>query len=88
MHCISTRDLTALAYERGEEFDPALMPTPDLIEDLGTAMGAAPLLGEPGSYERRRRRARERRTDASVPDWFSVDDLVPDGMALVHGEPV
>ncbi len=88
MHCISTRSLAALAYERGEEFDPALMPTPELMEDLGAAMRAAPLTGEPGSYERRRRRERERRMLTRVPEWFSADDLVPDGMAVIHGEPV
>ena len=44
MHCVSTRAMAALAYERGEEFDPAMMPTPELVEDLGSAMGAMPLI--------------------------------------------
>ena len=88
MQCISMRSVAALAYERGEEFDPALMPTPQLVEDLGSAMGAVALTGEPGSYERRRARERERRMLARVPEWFSADDLVPEPMRVVHGEPV
>ena len=88
MQCISMRSVAALAYERGEEFDPALMPTPQLVADLGSAMGAVALQCEPGWYERRRARERERRLLARVPEWFSVDDLVPERLAVVHGEPV
>ena len=88
MHCVSTRLMAALAYERGEEFDPALMPTPGLVEDLGVAGSATPVIGEPGSFERRRLRAREQRLLERVPDWFSADDVVPDRLAAVHGEPV
>ena len=88
MQTPSMRFVAALAYERGEEFDPALMPPPELVEDLGVAGAAMPLVGEPGSYERRRRRERERRMLERVPAWFSADDLVRDSTALVHGEPV
>jgi len=80
--------MVALACERGEESDPALMPTPELVEDLGAAGGAMALTSGPGRYERRRRRERERRMLARVPEWFSADDLVPDGPAVIHGEPV
>ena len=34
MHTPSTRILSALAYERGEEFDPELALTSDLLEAL------------------------------------------------------
>ena len=88
MQTPSMRFVAALAYERGEEFDPALMPTPELVEDLGTAGSAIPLVGEPGSYERRRRQERERRMLERVPAWFSADDLVPERVAVIHGEPV
>jgi len=88
MHSVSTRVLAALAYERGEEFDPPSFPTPDLMEELRSAMGATPLACEPGPYARRRLRERERRAYARVPDWVSADDLVPDPVAAVHGEPV
>ncbi len=88
MQTPSMRFVAALAYERGEEFDPALMPAPELVEDLGVAGAAMPVIGEPGSYERRRRRQRERRLLERVPEWFSADDLTPNGPAVVHGEPV
>ena len=34
MHTPSIRTLAAIAYERGEEFDPALMLSPALAESL------------------------------------------------------
>ena len=86
MQCISTRAMVALGYERGEEFDPGA--------DAHAGAGGGPRGGrwgdgptsEPGRYERRRRR--ERRMLARVPEWFSADDLVPDGPVVIHGEPV
>ena len=88
MQTPSMRFVAALAYERGEEFDPALMPTPELVANIGVAGAAMPVIGEPGSYERRRRRERERRLLERVPAWFSADDLVRDDMTVIHGEPV
>ena len=92
MRTLSIRTLAALAYERGEEFDPGAMPTPALVEWLSQASAAAPIVSGPGPYEIRRRRRRERRTSSGdVPDWFSPGDLVDGGVAgasgaLVHGE--
>ena len=88
MQTLSMRSAAALAYERGEEFDPALMPSPDVVEQLMAAMGAIRPVSGPGEYERRRLRQRERRMLARVPDWFSLDDLVREPVAVVHGEPV
>ena len=34
MHTLSTRILSALAYDRGEEYDPAEPLAPDLLEAL------------------------------------------------------
>ena len=34
MHTPSTRILSALAYDRGEEYDPGLPPSPALVEAL------------------------------------------------------
>jgi len=43
MHTPSIRTLAAIAYERGEEFDPALMLSPALAESLqSAAQSAAP----------------------------------------------
>src|SRR4051812_9236895 len=75
----SPRTMAALAYERGEEFDPG-MPTltAALAEDLSLIGGARIIECEASALERRRRRDRERRAAYQVvPDWFSVDDLVP-----------
>ncbi len=41
MRTPSIRTLAALAYERGEEFDPALMLSPALAEQLDSASTAA-----------------------------------------------
>ena len=75
----STRTMAALAYERGEEFDPAMPAvTTALVEDLTLIGGARAVECELSALERRRRRERERRAAyAAVPSWFSVDDLVP-----------
>jgi hypothetical protein len=89
MHTPSTRALAALAYERGEEFDPGAMPPPVMVEQLRLADRARPLLAAPSDYERRRRRERERRTAlAAVPGWFSADDLLAGPLELVGGEPI
>ena len=60
MHTPSTRILSALAYDRGEEYDPAEPVAPDLLEALSLVDQARPLIGEDGPYERARQRRRER----------------------------
>ena len=81
MHTLSTRTLCALAYERGEEYDPALPPiTPALIAELELFEHARPIIGEPGEVERRRQADRDRRRRSRelsrIPDWFSAEDLI------------
>ena len=76
MHTLSTRTLSALAYERGEEYDPTMPVAPDLLEAMSLAERARPVIGEDGPYERARQRRRERRERASIPDWFSAEDLI------------
>lgn len=89
MRTPSTRTLAALAYERGEEFDPAVVPTPALVEWLSAASAAAPIVSGPGPYERRRRRERERRRALSeTPAWLRAEDLLGPPVRLVNGEPV
>ena len=76
MHTPSTRILSALAYDRGEEYDPSMV-TPDLLESLSLVEQARPVIGEDGPYERARQRRRERdRERAAIPDWFSAQDLI------------
>ena len=81
MYTLSTRTLSALAYERGEEYDPSLPPvSPGEIEALALFETARPIIGEPGDYERRRRSQRERRRAKreldGIPEWFSAQDLI------------
>ena len=76
MHTPSTRILSALAYDRGEDYDPGLPPSPALVEALSLVEHAAAVIGDDGPYERARQRARERRQRKQVPAWFSVEDLI------------
>jgi hypothetical protein len=93
MRTLSIRTAAALAYERGEEFDPSAMPTPSLLEDLSAVSCARAIVPEAGERERRRRRrARQRRAaDDGAPEWFSPCDLVAPVVPgvrgrVVHGE--
>ena len=72
----STRTLSALAYDRGEEFDPGDPVAPDLLDALSLMKRARPIIGEDGPYDRARQRQRERRELAAIPEWFSVQDLL------------
>jgi hypothetical protein len=76
MHTLSTRILSALAYDRGEEYDPAEPIAPDLLDALSLVEQARPVIGEDGPYERARQRRRERRNGNGIPDWFSAEDLI------------
>jgi hypothetical protein len=76
MHTLSTRTLSALAYDRGEEYDPSQQIAPDLLETLSLVEHAVPVIGEDGPYERARRRRRERQQLSRIPDWFSAQDLI------------
>jgi hypothetical protein len=81
MHTLSTRTLSALAYERGEEYDPSMPPvSPALLDELRLFERARPIVGEPGDYERARQARRERRRQlrelSQIPEWFSAQDLI------------
>jgi hypothetical protein len=85
----SSRTMAALAYERGEHYDPVLLLSDGLLEQLALGERATPPIEAPSEYERRRRRQRERRRAlARVPDWFSLENLLDGPLPLVHGEPV
>jgi hypothetical protein len=85
MSTLSTRTLAALAFERGEEFDPALtLPSTPLAEDLALLAGAQALMCELSPMERRRRRERERErrgTCAAEPRALSLGDGAVAGRA-------
>ena len=76
MHTLSTRVLSALAFDRGEEYDPAQPICPNLLENLTLLEHASPVIGEEGPYERRRQTRRERRRRHAIPAWFSAEDLI------------
>ncbi|HWF25612.1 MAG TPA: hypothetical protein VG275_09200 [Solirubrobacteraceae bacterium] len=76
MHTLSTRTLSALAYDRGEEYDPAQPVCPSLLDAFELVEHAAPVIGEDGPWERRRQERRERRGRQQIPEWFSAEDLI------------
>jgi hypothetical protein len=90
MRTPSTRTLVALAYERGEEFDPSLWLSPALVDYLADTERARRPVAAPSPYERRRRRERDRReADGRVPGWLSPEDLAESagtGVRVIHGE--
>ena len=76
MHTLSTRTLSDLAYDRGEEYDPSQPIATELLETLSLVEHAAPVIGEDGPYEQARRRRRERQQLSRIPEWFSAQDLI------------
>jgi len=76
MHTPSTRILSALAYDRGEEFDPGQPPSSALVEALLLVEHASTVIGDDGPYERARQRRRERGQRKAIPEWFSAEDLI------------
>ena len=76
MHTLSTRTLSALAFDRGEEYDPSQPIAAELLETLSLVEHAAPVIGEDGPYEQARRRRRERQQLSRIPEWFSAQDLI------------
>jgi hypothetical protein len=75
MSTLSTRTLAALAFERGEEFDPApTLPSAPLAEDLELLADARVLMCEVSPIERRRRRER-RDSCPAMCDGVALDDV-------------
>jgi hypothetical protein len=75
----STRALAALAFERGEKFDPAVtLPSAPLAEDLALLAGAQALVCELSPMERRRRRERALRdARARKPSELALGQIAP-----------
>ena len=77
MRPMSVRQMDALCYERGIEFDPENVPVE--LAELAQVIIAKPAWeGRSLAQELYERRAAERRERRKVPDWFSVQDLVPE----------
>ena len=76
MHTPSTRILSALAYDRGQEYDPGDPITEPFVEALALVEHARRVIGDDGPYERARRRRSERRLQPEIPGWFSAEDLL------------
>ena len=76
MHTPSTRALSALAYDRGEEYDPGQPFAPSLLEDLSLFEHAGPVICEDGSYEKARKAEKGRRERAKIPAWLAAEDLI------------
>jgi hypothetical protein len=60
--------LSALAYDRGEDYDTSQPIAADLLETLSLVQHAGPVIGEAGSYELARQRRREPPELSRIPD--------------------
>jgi hypothetical protein len=67
--------MDALCYERGTEFDPALVPV-ELAERAQAILAQPAWEGRSAAQELYERKIAERRERKRVPDWFSVQDLL------------
>jgi hypothetical protein len=90
MRTPSTRTLAALAYERGEEFDPSLWLSPTLVDYLADTERTFGLVAALSAHAPRPSRERERReARGRAPGWFSPQDLAEPAWSdgrLIHGE--
>jgi hypothetical protein len=75
MRPMSVREMHALCYERGMEFDPAMVPV-ELAERAQVILAQPAWEGRSAAQELHERKTAERCQLKRVPDWFSVDDLV------------
>ena len=75
MRPMSVREMDALCYERGIEFDPANAPL-ELAEMAQGIVGKPAWEGRSLAQELYERRAAERRERRKVPGWFSAQDLI------------
>ena len=89
MRTPSTRALSALAFDRNQEFDPGPPLSPGVLEDLELVVGARAIVTDispatvsagaigpvAGGWP-------------ALPEWFSVDDLIAAPWETVHHEPV
>jgi hypothetical protein len=72
---MSVREMDALCYERGIEFDPADVPL-ELAELAQGIVGRPAWEGASLAQELYERRLADRERRKKVPDWFSAQDVV------------
>jgi hypothetical protein len=74
---MSMREMHALCYERGMEFDPAMVPA-ELAERAQVILAQPAWEGRSAAQDLHELRTAERRQLKRVPEWFSVQDLLPE----------
>jgi hypothetical protein len=87
----SIRTLAAIAYERGEEFDPALMLSPALADQLQSGItSGTTVFASCSSADACRCRQETGRfgidDEGEAPSWFEAGDLVSRLPDTRHGE--
>jgi hypothetical protein len=75
MRPMSVREMDALCYERGMEFDPENLPV-ELLEMAQVTVAHPAWEGHTLAQELYERRLAERRERRRIPEWFSVQDMV------------
>jgi hypothetical protein len=75
MRPMSMREMHALCYERGIEFDPSLVPN-ELVERAQVTLAHPVWEGHSAAQTLHEKRVVERRRRRQVPDWFSAEDVV------------
>ncbi len=75
MRPMSMRQMHALCFESGIEFDPGLVPNE--LGDLAQVITGRPAWeGHTLAQQLYERRLAERTQQPAVPDWFSAQDVV------------
>ena len=75
MRPMSMRQMHALCYEHGIEFDPGFVPN-ELVELAQVNLAHLAWDGRSSAQELHERRVAERRERRRAPEWFSAQDLV------------
>ena len=75
MRPMSMREMHALCYERGIEFDPGFVPNA-LVERAQVTLAHPVWEGHSAAQALHETRVVERRRRRQVPDWFSAQDVV------------
>jgi hypothetical protein len=72
---MSMRQMHALCYESGVEFDPGLVPN-ELVDLAQGVVGRPAYDGETLAQQLYERRLAERNRQPHIPEWFSAQDVV------------